>query len=293
MALTNAEIETRLEEVLWDTTDTYWANARILSKMVAVLKQISQRVPFVTTERHPSDRAVPIRGEYTTDGDTRDIILTDWDFEDLVRISQEYGVEYVVDQSPKQFRNFKQHGKIVAIELDSIPDEDDDVYIYPCRQHILQADIGTTDTAAAVSTAGAIGDTSLIVKELGTLTINKYTKLTIAGDATEYMVMATATITGNVATVTLTPALVAVEAVDAVVTLALADSTLTPDLEEILIKWVSGELISDYAIKMLPLVPKGARHMDYTQKGELMIAQAKQELRNLETPDVFVRHSRS
>jgi hypothetical protein len=105
--LTHAEIVTRIENKLADTGHAYYSAARIAEEMGSILKQISEKVPFITTERHPSNRLVPIRGEYTTDGSTRDIILTDWDADDLVKITQENGVEYEVDQSPKIFRNFQ------------------------------------------------------------------------------------------------------------------------------------------------------------------------------------------
>ena len=293
MGLTHAEIEARLEEVLWDTTDTYWSDIRIISKMGAILKKISQRVPFVATERHPSDRAVPTRGTYTTDGTTRDIVLTDWDFDDLIKISQFDGVEYLVDQSPKEYKNFSQRDKIISLSLDDIPSASKTVYVYPQRLHILQQAIGTTDTAGAIKTLAAAAATSLALKSLGTGTINKYTKLTIAGDTTEYMVTATATIAANEATVTITPGLVAAAAVDAVVTLALADSTLTPSLEEIIIGWTAGELLSDYGIKMLSELPIEARHTDYTQKGELMIKKALEDLKLLERPGRYIIHPKS
>ena len=148
MPLTHAEIVTRLQAKLWTATNTQWTSAIIVADgMTPVLKKLSARVPFVTTERHPGTLAVPIRGEYTTDGTTRDIILTDWDFEDLEKISQFDGVEYPVDQSPKEYVNFLKSGKILTLKWDAIPAAADDVYIYPQRRHILQEAIGTTDTA--------------------------------------------------------------------------------------------------------------------------------------------------
>ena len=296
MPLTHAEIVTRLEAKLWVATNTQWTSAIIIADgMTPILKIISRRVPFVTTQRHPGDRAVPIRGGYTTDGTTRDIILTDWDFEDMVKLAQENGVEYEVDQSPKEFRNFTQNGKIVTLELDDIPEAAESVYIYPERLHILQQAIGTTDTAGAITTLAAIGATSLVLKSLGTGTINKYTKLTIAGDTTEYMVTSIATIAGNAATVTITPGLVASAAVDAVVTLALADSTLTPALEEIFIEWVAGELIQDYAIKKLSEADFGSGINVYFTMGKDMIdgkGGAREQLRGLERADRYPNHSR-
>ncbi len=293
MALTHAEILALIRVKISDSGTTYGSDVNVTNKITGILKQISSRVPFITTERHPSDRPVPTRGAYTTDGTTRDIVLTDWDFDDLVGISQENGVEYEVDQEPKDFRNFVQNGKILSLKLDSIPDADENVYVYPRRLHILQSAIGTTDTALAIKTTAAIAATSLVLKAADTGTVNKYTKLTIAGDATEYMVKATATIATNEVTVTITPGLVAAATADAVVTLALADSTLDSGLEEILIKWVSGQLLVDYGIGKLATIPIAAKYSDYIQTGQLWIAEAKQDLRNLERPDRFVRHPRS
>ncbi|MFA6307099.1 MAG: hypothetical protein WC639_04820 [Patescibacteria group bacterium] len=293
--LTHAEILSRIENKLRDTANTYYSDAYISEYMGAILKQISYAVPLKTTERHPSDRAVPTRGTYTTDGTTRDIILTDWDADDLVKLAQADGVEYAIyelDYEPKSFRNFYQRGKIVSLDLNLIPDASKTVYVYPDRLHILQEAIGTADTAGAVSTAGALAATSLVVKSLGTGTVNKYTKLTIAGDTTEYMVTATATIAANVATVSITPGLVVAADVDDVVTLALADSTLSPALEEVLIKWVSGSLIEDYGIYMLPSMPIGANWQAYTLKGQSLVAEAKADLRRLQIPDRYVRHSK-
>lgn len=82
--------------------------------------------------------------------------------------------------------------------------------------------LGTTDTAGAIKTLALVGATQLELKSLGTGTINKSAKLTIAGDTTIYSVTAQATIATNEATVSISPGLVAQAAVDAVVTLSLA-----------------------------------------------------------------------
>ncbi len=292
--LTHAEIVTRLAAALWQSTNSQWTDAIIIADgMTPILKKLSERVPLFTTERHPGDRPIPIRGKYTTDGATRDIILTDWDADDLVRLSQVDGVEHPVDQSPKEYINFTPdpfQGKILTLVLDAIPVADKDVYIYPQRYHILQSAIGTTDTAGVVT--AAIGAASLSLTSLGTGTINKYTKLTIAGDSTEYMVTATATITGNAATVTITPPLV-VAATAAVVTLALADSTLTPALEEIFIEWVTGSLIKGYAPNQMLGIQIGASPRDYVAIGQDMINNALKDLAGLQRAGKYVNHPRS
>lgn len=296
MPLTHAEIIDRISNKLQDPTNVTWADAAITEYIASVLKRISRDIPFATSETHPTDRWAPTRGTYLTDGTTREIRLTDWDSLDTVRISQVDGVEHPVDQSPKEFRNFKLMHKVLALELNNIPDADETVYVYPERRHILQADIGTSDTAGAVSTASLVGDTSLIIKNLGTGTINKYTKVTISTvvpDTTEYMVTEMATIAVNVATVKLSPALVKVNLVNDVVTLALADSTLPPELEEILIQWTAGELFKDASLGKFPTIPKGVRAQDWYAIGKDMITEAKRDLGRLTMPNVYEEHSRN
>ncbi len=249
---THAEITDLISNRLGDAGNTYFSDALIAEYITRVLKKgISPRVPLITSHTIPTDRWAPTRGEYTTQSDRRDIALTDWDMVDLIGLPQADGVEHPVDKEPKQYRNFVLRHGVVELLLDGLPDASESVYIFPDRLHILQSAIGTTDTAGAVKTTAAVGATSLALNGLGTGAINKYTKLTIAGDNTEYMVKATATISGNEATVTITPSLQAAATATAVVTLALADSTLRPDLEEVLVEWVAGELRRDQSQLLL------------------------------------------
>ncbi len=296
--LTHAELLTRIEALLPTVVSPTFGDTA--TYMGRVNKVISQRVPFLTSETHPSDRWAPTRGVYTTDGTTREITLTDWDFLDLAceGFSQFDGIEYPVDQSPKQFRNYTLRNKVLELHLDAIPASGDSVYVYPQRLHILQAAIGTTDTAGAVSTASVVGDTSLIIKTLGTGTINKYTKITITTtptDTTEYMVKANATIAANVATVLLSPAIVKVNSINDVVTLALADSTFPQILEEIFIEWTAGQLIQDYGVKMMQTIPKAGKFSNYFSMGQAMITNADLNLRRsgLEVGGRYALHSRS
>jgi len=83
----------------------------------------------------------------------------------------------------------------------------------------LLSTIGTTDLAGAIKTTVAIGGTSVVLKSLGTGSINKGTKFLIAGDTVEYTVTSTATIASNEATVAITPPLVVQADADDVVTL--------------------------------------------------------------------------
>mgnify|MGYP001596468584 CR=1 FL=1 len=137
-------------------------------------------------------------------------------------------------------RGFVDYEGALELNLDFAPAAVYSVYLYLAKRQILQKAIGTTDTAGAVSTAGAVGDVSLVIKSLGTGTINEDTKLTIAGDSTIYHVTADATITTNVATVSIWPPLQAICLVDAVVTLAL-ENTLPVELEDLVARLIAAK----------------------------------------------------
>lgn len=75
------------------------------------------------------------------------------------------------------------------------------------NQNIQHHTRGTTDGLGTAAVA-AVGVTSMVMSALGTGTVNKGTVFTIAGDTTQYVVTADATISGNAATVSFYPALV-------------------------------------------------------------------------------------
>jgi hypothetical protein len=162
---------------------------------------------------------------------------------DLIMIPQFEGVEYVVDQSPPEYRNFIQQGNYIYLLLDNIPSADLSVYVYPYKRHIVQESLGTSDTAGAVKTAGSAGDTTLALKSLDTGTINENTVLTITDDDTDYIVQATATIGTNEATVTIHPPLQADVDADTVVTLSLLNtfSLTNAGLEDVFCNYLAGE----------------------------------------------------
>lgn len=287
MPLTHANIVDEVALQVWQTVNTTLTDALIISKMTSILKLLSKEVPHRTDYLHKSS--------YTFDGVTSDIILLAWDYDDLVRIQQEDGCEfnssgYGADYE-RIFRNARLRGKTLSVVLDSVPASGKTLYIHPDRNHIVQAAIGTDDTAGALSADAAKAATSLALNLLGTGTINKYTKLTIAGDTTEYMVKATATIASAAATVTITPGLQAAALSAAVVTLALADSTLSAGLEEVFIKWVSGELIAEYSRHEISKLAIAAGWKEYLQLGQTMIAEAKVQLATLATAGRYIRHS--
>jgi len=99
-------------------------------------------------------------------------------------------------------------GEPVASELTEAQEESDG-YI-----ELRAYDVGTADLSGFIKTEAAIGATSVVLKSLGTGTINRTTRLSIEGDSTDYIVSANANIAGNEATVTISPALVKLAEVD-------------------------------------------------------------------------------
>jgi len=93
------------------------------------------------------------------------------------------------------------------------------------NQNIQHHTRGTTDGLGTAAIA-AVGATSMLISALGSGTVKKGTMFTIAGDTTQYVVTADATISGNAATVSFYPALVvATTAGTEVVTLHGPDAT--------------------------------------------------------------------
>jgi len=86
------------------------------------------------------------------------------------------------------------------------------------RTHV----IGTTDLAGTAGNA-SVGATTLVASALGTGTVNKGTIFTIAGDTTQYVVTANATISGNAATLLFYPALVVATSTNPVLTIHAID----------------------------------------------------------------------
>ena len=190
----------------------------------------------------------------TTTADSYDITLSAGDKWRLLKGSGYKGTgivkaEYTVDQNPRRFRGLTRFGDVLSLELSTRPSSAVNVYLFMNKIHMLQKQIGTTDTAGAVKTLGAIGDITLALKLLGTDTIDEMTTVAIAGDSTVYYVTTQATITANEATVSIWPPLAAAAAVDAVVTLSLTGSTLDMILEGFLARWLAAQAAISKASK--------------------------------------------
>lgn len=148
-------------------------------------------------------------------------------------------IEYLVDQSPRQFRGLTRFGDTITLEIDSKPTAAVSAYLFMNKIHLLQKEIGTTDTAAALATDATAGDTTLSLNALDTGTINEMTTCTITGDTTTYYVISNATIAANAATVSIWPPVATTATSGTVVTLAVANSTLDMQQEGLLSRWLA------------------------------------------------------
>ena len=228
----------RAEQLLQDAANTIFSTTELDNLVPGILTSISKYAPWKPNETPTSLWSIT----KATTASSLAIALTAGDKWKL--LSEKNGirrVEYPVDENPRQFRSFDRYGDVIEMGLDNAPSaSDEDVYLYLAKVHLLTSAIGTTDTAGAVKTAGAVGDVALALKSLGTGAINEGAKLTIAGDTTVYHVISTATIGTNEATVSIWPTLQAAVDADAVVTFAL-ENTLTSELEELVARLIAAE----------------------------------------------------
>ncbi len=119
----------------------------------------------------------------------------------------------------------------------------DSTVLIACEEeHYLTAQ---TDLAGAMNAATADGVWSIVVKALGSGTIDRNSLLTIAGCDGTYRVAADATITTNVATLLIEPKLKDRVPVDAVVTIR--PSSLYPKLERIVAELAAADVAINHA----------------------------------------------
>lgn len=230
MSQTYAQIQASVAVALQDSTvsgqtasNATWPTAELDSILPEVLTLISRKVPYM------------VKHVLLADGTTRKLILSSADQWKLIWGDMpKWWVEYEVAKEPEDRKNCRIESNTIYLDVSALPAVSDVVYIHLGHKHLLQSALGTTDSAGAVKTQAVVGATSLVLKSLGTGTVNEDTKLTIAGDTTIYHVTSTATIATNEATVSICPGLMAAVAVDAVVTLA-AENTLISDLESIIV----------------------------------------------------------
>ncbi len=354
--LTHAEIDARIEELIWDTTDTYWADARIHNKIQAILKQISNTAPYWRVEELPVESRTGTATSTTANAlvdatesqflstDTNKVIYNATDHtwaivtayvsasqltlsKDIMASGESYqmfnrycwsdkqvDISQVDDWLITQFREsliaeyplgtkrktiVYDQNRVLELLYDGIMDDTDTdntdaenkIGLYLPTIHRLSP---LTDYAGAVDLeAGyAAGSTSMVVDGFsGTEVIPQHALFTIDSVRGTYRVTTALTLAAGAGTLSFYPGLIDAAVNNDVITIV--SSTLTPALEEILIKWVAGELITDYGIKILGSTPEAANWTAYTAKGQQMIAEAKQELRNLQIPSRSTRYSRS
>lgn len=225
---TYAQIQASASLKLQDASNVIFATTELDEHVQGVLDRISQVRPW--KYKLGSNQYSVVK---TTVADWT-VALSTGDMWKYLR-TDELRLQY---NYPQSARGFIDHDGALELKLDDAPSADLSVYLYLAKKHLLQKAVGTADLAGAVQTEGAVNDVTLALKSLGTGTINEDTRLTIAGDATVYHVIADATIGTNEATVSIWPPLQAVAAVDAVVTLAL-ENTVPAELEDIVARLIA------------------------------------------------------
>lgn len=190
----------------------------------------------------------------TTTASSYDITLTTGDKWRLLIGSGYKGtgiqkIEYLVDKNPRQFRGLTRFADIITLEVDNRPSSAVSAYLYMNKVHLLQQVLTTVDTEGTVKTATAVGDVTVVVEALGTLTIEEMTTVAITGDSTVYYVISTATIATNEATLSIWPPIAQVNAIGAVVTLSVTGSTLDLALEGFLARWLAAQACISKATK--------------------------------------------
>lgn len=223
MSRAYSAIRTDISSFLQDSSNAVFSTAELDTYIPNALIRLSHSIPW------------QYKVTKTTTADSYDITLSAGDKWRLTGIEK---LEYLVDKNPRRFRGFTRFADVVSINVDSRPSSAVSVYFFMNKVHLLSVQIGTSDTAGAVKTQGAVGDVTLALKSLGTGTIDETASFTIAGDTTTYYVTSQATIAANEATVSIWPSLAAVAAVDAVVTLSLS-STLETQHEDFLVRLVA------------------------------------------------------
>lgn len=207
--------------------------------MVEALTEVSWLKPYWQTRK------------VTPTADDRRIVLTSEHMRELLWVGRYPGpyIDYLPSGNTYPNEAFRHNfrgpngdvdGYTIEMNINFKPSASDTVYLYLAKRNILLSSPSTGDLAGKIDTAAVVGATSIIVKELGTGAVDQNTRLTIAGDTTEYIVIATATITSNIATLSISPALVVAADADDVVTL-IQDSTLDWELERIFMDLAAGK----------------------------------------------------
>ncbi len=232
------DVETLLQDAGVDpsppSANSVFATAELDSLMPSALSRISQFKPW------------QIKTTKSTVADTRDITLTTGDKWRLLGILK---LEYLTAKDPPVYRNYTRFGDVISIKIDTRPPSVADIYFFWNKVHLLQKVLTTVDTGGTLEVATAVGDVTIDVEALGTLTIEEMTTVAITGDSTVYYVTSTATIAGNKATLSIWPPITQVNTLGAVVTLSLTGSTLDIPLEDYLARWLAAKACISKATK--------------------------------------------
>jgi len=206
--------------------NTVFATAEFDALMPSALTRISQFQPWQIKTTKTSSATT-----------TRELTLTTGDKWRLLGILK---AESPVDQDPRKFRGVsKPFDSVVTVETKNAPAASASIYFFWNKVHLLQSAVGTSTLVGALNANAAAGAVSVVLKSIGTGTVNECTTLMITGDDTVYHVIDDATI-ATTATVSIWPPLTAAALADAVVTLSLS-TTLDMALEAYLARWLAAK----------------------------------------------------
>ena len=183
------------------------------------LTTISQYVPYQSKESRFFAAAIP---EINISG--------------IPKLNNVFKAEYVIDQTPRTFRNVSTFGDTLTVETDLTPTIADEVYLFCNKYHTLVDPPSTLTGATSADTA--INSSTVALDGLGTGVIMAGTLVYFTGIAGEYLVTADVEIDTAAATIAIEPPLI--EAVPNNTVCTFKYSTLTPELENILTELMAG-----------------------------------------------------
>lgn len=251
MARTKTEIQTLALDILIDAgidpegaANQVFATAELTALVPGCLSELSKYRPW------------EVLYSFTTSGtDAWEIGLPGEMLKYLLRLK---AVEYDWgDDDPTLYRrNFDViGGRVLRLNMESKTQTGKSLRFHTQNRQLL-VDVGTTDLLGAVQADAFVGDTTLVLKSLGTGTIAEDTILTFSGDAQMYRVTGTATIAANEAAVSIYPGLELDTGVNTVVTLI--PSTLDVECEEVLSDLLAARAAMNTARKYIGSINVGS-----------------------------------
>jgi hypothetical protein len=136
---TYAEIVAQIKAILHDLSNENFTNAEIDSIIPQGLAIVSRNSPYIVPEK------------LATVPSSRDITLTAGQKLGLIDSLLDRRVEYYpsgqseANFSEKKYHNFEKNGDVLNLGIDTLPNGNENVYLWTPKIHILQKEIGITD----------------------------------------------------------------------------------------------------------------------------------------------------